>query len=138
MLDILSEKIKVYESCLLNIQTTQEALKENNLYKALQELSKESAQLESEIKDMIKKDDIPEIKGNKKQFVLQNRISKIRSYDFEKIKTNERLSKQVLVETVDNKVFELLQKGNQIENAEQYYTENEKIVKAVLITDIKE
>jgi len=138
MLDLLNEKIEVYEATLGIIEATEETLKENSIYIGLQELKKESANLESEIKDIIKKNDILEAKGHKKLFTLQNRISKSRIYDIEKIKANERLSNQVLITTVDSSVFEVLEKAEKIDNSEQYYSVNEKVIKAVIMNDLKE
>jgi hypothetical protein len=135
----ISEKVKQYESLLANVRSIQELLEKSELYKKLISHQKELSKLEKEIKTEMKASDIPtKIEGNRLQFILQIKHSHDRTYDLELIKKmDELLARRVIIETVDDSVFRILEKEEKISNPLQYYKMSENVTKAILIQEIK-
>jgi hypothetical protein len=134
----ISEKIVKYESLLENVKGIQELLEKSNLYKTLMNQQKELAKMEKELKTEIKENETPLLMGNHLQFVLQIRHSQQRTYDLELIKSkDELLARRVIVESIDDSVFKILEKEGKIKEPLQYYKMSEDLTKAVLIQAIK-
>jgi hypothetical protein len=134
----ISEKIVKYESLLENVKGIQELLEKSNLYKTLMNQQKELAKMEKELKTEIKENETPLLIGNHLQFVLQIRHSQQRTYDLELIKSkDELLARRVIVESIDDSVFKILEKEGKIKEPLQYYKMSEDLTKAVLIQAIK-
>lgn len=72
----------------------------------------------------MKKEAIETLEGNDVLFYLQISNTRKRIYDLEKIKENEILKNQVLVQSVNEKVFEVLEKQGLIEYPTEYYKVN--------------
>lgn len=121
-----NELVIILEETEKKIIEVEAELKKNEDYKHLQALLKSKENLENDIKEYMKKETITELSGEEVLFYLQISNTRKRIYDLEKIKGNEILRNQVLVQSVNEKVFEVLEKQGLIEEAQEYYKINVK------------
>jgi len=121
-----NDLIVILEETEKRISEVKEDLDRNEDFKHYQALLKSKENLEADIKEYMKKETISELTGEEVVFYLQISNTRKRVYDLEKIKLNEILRNQVIVQSVNEKVFEVLEKQGLIECAEEYYKVNVK------------
>ena len=122
----MNELVVILEETEKKINEVEKELLQNPDFKHYTELLKSKENIEKDIKEYMKKETIETLEGNEVLFYLQISNTRKRVYDLEKIKANEILRNQVLVQSVNEKVFEVLEKQGLIEEAQEYYKVNVK------------
>ena len=122
----MNELVVILEETEKKISEVEKSLLQNPDFKHYAELLKSKENIEKDIKEYMKKETIDTLEGNEVLFYLQISNTRKRVYDLEKIKANEILRNQVLVQSVNEKVFEVLEKQGLIEEAQEYYKVNVK------------
>lgn len=129
----LGQLLEEYEQLVDQIISLENGLKESPKYLELQNTIDQKNRLELTLKDRIKVTECRKVEGSRFRFVYEPRVTRTRIYDIEKIKLNDRLRNQVLIESVDEKAFLALEKANVIPDSASYYSVSEKVTKAVKI-----
>jgi hypothetical protein len=122
----MNELVVILEETEKKISEVEKELLGNPDFKHYAELLKSKENIEKDIKEYMKKETIDTLEGNEVLFYLQISNTRKRIYDLEKIKGNEILKNQVMVQSVNEKVFEVLEKQGLIEEAQEYYKVNVK------------
>lgn len=120
----MNELVVILEETEKKISEVEKELLGNPDFKQLKALLESKENIEKDIKEYMKKETIETLEGNEVLFYLQISNTRKRVYDLEKIKANEILRNQVLVQSVNEKVFEVLEKQGLIEEAQEYYKVN--------------
>jgi hypothetical protein len=130
--------INQYEINREEVEELRKEFEETDAYKKYNAKLKPHLELFDSIKAGIKEiyNDNVILSGKNVAFSLQIRHNQSRTYDINKIKTDKTLAGQVITESVNQKVFEILEKSNLIPNATDYYKKSEEIVKAVTVKDV--
>jgi len=101
----MNELVVILEETEKKISEVEKELLGNPDFKHYAELLKSKENIEKDIKEYMKKETIDTLEGNEVLFYLQISNTRKRIYDLEKIKGNEILKNQVMVQSVNEKVF---------------------------------
>lgn len=132
------ELINNYDELCIREKGLIATFQNSEVYKDLMKTQEDKIKVETELKNLMKQENIEKVRGKVNTFLLELRPTKSRKYDIKKILENPDVARLVTETTVNDSMFKLLEKADKIPNATDYYTAAKDPVKAVLIRETYE